>query len=438
VLRLALAHSTSSFEEEWDIRASALAAEVHLRHADLSNPASQWILRRPTARAMVADQGQPLEPPGCRGGLGTLPPVVGRCVAQACQGAGRASAPRPVENVQDPGGATLLQSVRCADRISGQRPVEALQRFIGWTLADKAPDANTIWDFREALIQADVFEKLFDLFGQRLQERGLLAQPGKRVDASFVDVPRQRNTREENATIKGGAVPAAWAEQPAKQEQKDVDARWTKKNAEVHYGDKNHVKADAQSKLIEEYAVSDASVHDSQKLEALVAPTDGVVSADSAYRSAAAETMLMEKAVTTQIHERAYHHRPLTEEQKEGNRQKSKIRVRIEHIFGLHEPEHERILPAGHWAAAQRGGDKFDQPDLQPGALRTNRAVEVSTVARGLNGADQTQQRRTDEPRNPTHRRKKRPPKGAMNPLTPNREPKPSTQPRKAVTGGSL
>jgi len=210
----------------------------------------------------------------------------------------------------------------------------SFQQFIGWTLADKSPDANTIWDFREALIQADVFEKLFALFGQCLPERGLLAQPGKLVDASFVDVPRQRNTREENATIKAGGTPAAWAEQPAKAPQKDVDARWTKKNAEVHYGYKNHVKADAQSKLIEQYAVTDASVHDSQMLEPLVDGTEGEVYADSAYRSAETEAMLTEKAVTSQIHERAYRNRPLTEAQKDRNRQKSKIRVRIEHIFG--------------------------------------------------------------------------------------------------------
>ena len=179
-----------------------------------------------------------------------------------------------------------------------------------------------------------MFEKLFDLFGQRLQAQGLLAQPGKLVDASFVDVPRQRNTREENAAIKSGVTPAEWAEEPAKQKQKDADARWTKKNAEVHYGYKNHVKADAQSKLIEEYAVTDASVHDSQMLESWVATTDGSVYADSAYRSAEAEALLTEKAVVSQIHERAYRNRPLTEAQKESNRQKSKVRVRIEHIFG--------------------------------------------------------------------------------------------------------
>jgi IS5 family transposase len=210
----------------------------------------------------------------------------------------------------------------------------SFQNFIGWTLADKIPDANTLWDFREALIAADAFEKLFALFDEQLRERGLLAQPGKLVDATFVDVPRQRNTRDENATIKSGGTPAEWSEQPAKQRQKDVDARWTRKNDERHYGYKNHVKADGKSKLIEAYAVTDASVHDSQMLEPLVDGTEGEVYADSAYRSAEAEAMLAEKQITSQIHERAYRNRPLSEMQKESNRQKSKVRARIEHVFG--------------------------------------------------------------------------------------------------------
>ena len=210
----------------------------------------------------------------------------------------------------------------------------SFQQFIGWTLADKIPDANTLWDFREALIQADAFEKLFALFDAQLRAHGLLAQPGKLVDASFVDVPRQRNTRDENAVIKGGGQPSEWAAQPAKQRQKDVDARWTKKHGEVHYGYKNHVKADAQSKLIEKYAVTDASVHDSQLLAPLVEPTDGVVYADSAYRSAETEAWLVQQQVASQIHERAYRNRPLTEQQQQANRQKSKVRARIEHVFG--------------------------------------------------------------------------------------------------------
>ena len=80
--------------------------------------------------------------------------------------------------------------------------------------------------------------------------------------------------------------------------------------------------------------MTDASVHDSQRLAPLVETADGAVYADSACRSAAAEAMLTEKAVVSQIHERAYRNRPLTEEQKASNRQKSKIRARIEHLFG--------------------------------------------------------------------------------------------------------
>src|ERR1035437_4761250 len=83
----------------------------------------------------------------------------------------------------------------------------SFQKFAGWTVGDKVPDANTLWDFREALVRADVCEKLFAQFAQQLQAQGLLAQVGKLVDASFVDVPRQRNTRAENATIKAAACP---------------------------------------------------------------------------------------------------------------------------------------------------------------------------------------------------------------------------------------
>ena len=81
------------------------------------------------------------------------------------------------------------------------------------------------WDFREALEQAGAFAKLLSLLDEQLRPRGLLAQPGKLIDAGFVDGPRQRNQRDENATLKAGAVPAAWGDQPAKQRQKDVDAR---------------------------------------------------------------------------------------------------------------------------------------------------------------------------------------------------------------------
>jgi len=70
------------------------------------------------------------------------------------------------------------------------------------------------------------------------------------------------------------------------------------------------------------------------RLAEWVEATDGAGYAGSAYRSAEAEAMLAQKQPRRLWGERAYRNRPLTDGQKESNRQKSKIRARIEHIFG--------------------------------------------------------------------------------------------------------
>ena len=57
--------------------------------------------------------------------------------------------------------------------------------------------------------------------------------------------------------------------------------------------------------------------------------------ADSAYRSEAIEASLKKKNCISQVHEKGYRNKPLTQEQKESNTFKSKTRVRVEHIFGF-------------------------------------------------------------------------------------------------------
>ena len=178
-------------------------------------------------------------------------------------------------------------------------------------------------------------EKLFDRFTRHLEERGLITNKGSIIDASFVEVPRQRNSREENAKIKEGTIPEDWEEDPCKLRQKDTDARWTKKNDQTFYGYKDHVKVDTDSKLIKAYEVTDASVHDSQVLEPLIDKTDKDTDlhADSAYRSAKIETTLKKRGVRSKIHEKANRNQPLTKAQIRNNRAKSRMRARVEHVF---------------------------------------------------------------------------------------------------------
>ena len=215
----------------------------------------------------------------------------------------------------------------------------SFMRFLGLTLSDKVPDAKTIWLFRENLTQRNLTEKLFELFLSELQKKGLLMNEGKMVDASFVEVPIQRNSREENKQIKEGQTPDEWKEDPHKLSQKDTDARWTKKNGKSYYGYKDHVKADEKSKLIDAYAVTDASVHDSQETENLLTENDKgqPLHADSAYSGEPIAKIVEEKEMINRIHEKGYKNKPLTDEQKASNKIKSRTRARVEHIFGFIE-----------------------------------------------------------------------------------------------------
>ena len=79
----------------------------------------------------------------------------------------------------------------------------SFMRFLGLSLGDKVPDAKTIWLFRDRLTEAKAIEELFRLFNRQLESQGIITHSGTIVDATFVDAPRQRNTREENKTIKG-------------------------------------------------------------------------------------------------------------------------------------------------------------------------------------------------------------------------------------------
>jgi IS5 family transposase len=221
----------------------------------------------------------------------------------------------------------------------------SFQRFLGVGLNDTVPDAKTIWNFREQIVKAKVAEKLFDLFEEQLEREGMITHTGSIIDVTFVDVPRQRNTREENKTIKEGKVPEngkAEAEvkegetpfsdrEKAKRRhrtfgpqlaQKDTDARWAKKNNETHYGYKNHPKVDAESKLIPKSVGSNAAVHDRQKIGELIDRKDEAVYADNVYAGEELHAEIKEKnpLVELKIQEKGCRNKPLIEEQKRSNK----------------------------------------------------------------------------------------------------------------------
>jgi IS5 family transposase len=216
----------------------------------------------------------------------------------------------------------------------------SFQRFLGLTLGSKVPDAKTIWLYKEILSKSGRGKELFDMFTRKLDGLGLITRQGSIVDATFADAPRQRNSREENEKIKSGEIPEEWRKGDKKSKnklaQKDTEARWAKKGDETHFGYKDHVKVDRESKIITNFAVTDAAVHDSQKIVELIDKTDKVAYADSAYVGQELHEEIRRKSpnIELRIHEKAYRGKPLTQAQKDSNTEKSRVRARVEHIFG--------------------------------------------------------------------------------------------------------
>src|SRR5690606_9973882 len=131
--------------------------------------------------------------------------------------------------------------------------------------------------------------------------------------------------------------PKEWEDQKNKLQQKDLDARFTKKHNKSYYGYKNHIKGDTVAKLIDTYVVSPADMHDSQALKDLLTDKDKgqEIYGDSAFTGDACEKIILEAGMINQVHEKGYKNNPLTEDQMKNNKIKSKTRVRIEHIFGM-------------------------------------------------------------------------------------------------------
>jgi IS5 family transposase len=209
------------------------------------------------------------------------------------------------------------------DRIS-------FMRFLGMDFGSTVPDAKTIWLYEEMLSKSKVGKDIFDQFFLAILEKGYVTRVGSIVDASFIEAPKRKNTKEQRESLKKGEVPKEWAdaEHPQKLMQRDTDATWTKKGNEAHFGYKDNVKVDLDSKIIVDYEVTVSSTSDVKAAEGIFDENDQVAYGDAAYPS-----LELPEGVKNQISEKGARNRPLTEEQKARNTEKAKKRCRVEHVF---------------------------------------------------------------------------------------------------------
>jgi IS5 family transposase len=240
----------------------------------------------------------------------------------------------------------------------------SFMRFAGLALADPVPDAKTIWLFREQLVRAGAFERLFEWFDAVLRKRGFLAMGGQIVDATIVEARRPRLTETEKAIVKGGGTPEEW--KPARSRQVDRDGRWTLKRGRKRpappggetqrvatgeilvpaFGYKNHLSIDRQHGLIRRFTVTHAAAHDGGQLGAILDPgnTASQVWADTAYRSKANLALLERRGLAAELQRPKPRGRPMPAHLRRANAARATVRSAVEHVFAAQKSRTKLVI----------------------------------------------------------------------------------------------
>ena len=189
----------------------------------------------------------------------------------------------------------------------------AMRRFVGIDLGrEPAPDETTVCNFRHLLEAHNLGDQLFVLINAYLQENGLKVSTGTVVDATIIDAPSSTKNKDG---------------------ERDPEMHQTRKGNQWYFGMKAHIGVDSQTKLIHSVAATAANVHDSQLLGDLLHGDETRVWGDSAY--AGQGDVISEHAPKAKdfTNQKGCRNRPLSKEDAEKNRTKSKVRSKVEHPF---------------------------------------------------------------------------------------------------------
>lgn len=216
-----------------------------------------------------------------------------------------------------------------------------LQDWLGINYPSDVPSHKTIWKYKEIFAQTEVLETVFSDYVNKLQAiNSKVGTEAVIADSSFVEAPKQRNTRQENALIKKGKGHTLWNDHPNKKRHKDIDASWTKKTS----GSALWLQGTLSGVRREQAHCQSFKVHDANaKVLEQYLPwakhcgKSVLFFADAGYKGKEIEDKLLNAGLPPLICEKGKKGAPLTAKQKKSNKQISTIRSRIEHVFGFIE-----------------------------------------------------------------------------------------------------
>jgi IS5 family transposase len=191
----------------------------------------------------------------------------------------------------------------------------AMRSFVGIDLGrEPAPDETTILRFRHLLESHGLGKRLFEEVGRHLQAQGLKVATGTIVDATIISAPS--STKNKTGT-------------------RDPEMHQAKKGKQWHFGMKAHIGVDTKNKLIHSVVATAANVHDKHALPSLLHGGERRVYGDAQYtgQSELIKALAPQARDFTQYRGRGYKY--LTAAQRSSNRNKSRVRAKVEHVFGV-------------------------------------------------------------------------------------------------------
>lgn len=206
-------------------------------------------------------------------------------------------------NLSDPGAEEALYESR------------SMCRFVGIDLGrEPVPDETTILNFRHLLERHELGDQLFRSVGKYLQDQGMKIANGTIVDASIINAPNSTKNKEKS---------------------RDPEMHQTKKGNQWYFGMKAHIGVDSKTKIIHSVAATAANVHDSQVLGDLLHGDETRIWGDSAYAGQGEAIQRSAPSAKDFTQAKGSRHKPLSDDDRLRNRTKSKVRAKVEHVFGV-------------------------------------------------------------------------------------------------------
>jgi IS5 family transposase len=191
----------------------------------------------------------------------------------------------------------------------------AMRAFVGIDLgAEGAPDETTVCKFRHLLERHKLGKVLLTAVNDHLHRSGIKIAKGTIVDATIIGAPSSTKNKDG---------------------ERDPEMHQTAKGQQWYFGMKAHVGVDSKTKLIHTVLASAANVQDRDALPYLLHGAETRVWGDQGYQGHAHLIHRHAPRAKDFTNKRYRFRGKVNEVEKAKNRNKSRVRAKVEHVFGV-------------------------------------------------------------------------------------------------------